>query len=62
MKRNRNNDSNILGNNVHNNLIRNYYLQNNTVNINKKVKKAPDIQRMVFFFTIIYDVELHRLK
>lgn len=40
MKRNRNNDSNMLGNNVHNNLIRNYYLQNNTVNMNKKSQES----------------------
>lgn len=65
MTRNGSNNSNMLGGNVYNNLIRNYYLANNTVNMKKKknVKQAPGIQGITcLYFTSIYNVKSGRLK
>lgn len=40
MKGNRSNNSNMLADNVYNNLIRNHYLENNIVNMKKKSQES----------------------
>lgn len=53
MKRNRSNNSNLLADTVYNNLIRNYCLENNIVNMKKNVLRKHLIFRelLVYFFT-----------
>lgn len=62
MKRNRSNNSNMLVDNVYNNLVRIYYLENN-VNMKNLSRKDLTLREfLVYFFTSICDVEPYRVK
>lgn len=62
MKRNRSNNSNMLVDNVDNNLVRIYYLENNLNMKNVSRKDLTFREFLVYFFTSICAVEPYRVK